>query len=283
MRKVFQSRRFLPLSVAFLLSLALFAERQPYSRYQTIVDRQMFGLPPVGFDPTKPPSEVSRMDSRAEQEVAKEKEKLKSSIHFSVINLTPEGDTAVGFTDKSNPKELHHYYLKVGESRDGWLVKEADAAARTMTIVKGELEVALALGGDSSKGAGTTSDRSDLANVPMPLKAEAETAPHSRLLGRARMGSLRERRLAREQRLQTEEKRLADEKKRFDEEKAQREAQEQAQREQDRAEMQEQFLKFREEIRRNRLEKADAAAESAQDAPSEHAEVPPEESAQAVE
>ena len=129
------------------------AERQPYDRYQSIVDRQMFGPLPAGFDPTKSPSEVSKSSgSASEKELTKEQEKVKSSIRFSVINVTPDGDTAIGFTDNSNPKAPVHYYMKVGESRGGWEVKEADAKAATMTIVKDGVEVSLSLGGDSSKG-----------------------------------------------------------------------------------------------------------------------------------
>lgn len=137
--------------IVVTVGAAVFAERQPYSRYETIVQRQMFGQPPEGFDPTRPPSEVARSDAKAEINLTREQAKLKSAVRFSVINVTPEGETAVGFTDNSTPKEPRHYYLRVGEERDGWRVKEADAAQKTMTIVKGEVEVSLTLGGDSAR------------------------------------------------------------------------------------------------------------------------------------
>ena len=237
-----------------LLSSVVFAERQPYSRYQSIVDRQMFGVPPPGFDPTKPPSEVARGGAKTEQELTKEQEKLKSSIVFSVINVTPEGDTAVGFTDKSDPKQLHHYYLKVGEERDGWLVKEADAANKSMVIVKGELEVSLTLGGDSSKLPDATG-RAGEANVAVPqLIASSPVSARSGLLGnRSALTSLRERRRLREQRLAAEEQQIADEKKRLEEEKAQREAHEKQVREQEKEEMRQQFLSLADEIRKSRM------------------------------
>ena len=41
-----------------------FADDGSFDRYQSIVDRQMFGRPPVGFDPTKPPSEVSKKEQK---------------------------------------------------------------------------------------------------------------------------------------------------------------------------------------------------------------------------
>ena len=128
------------------------AERMPFSRYQSIVDRQMFGQPPPGFDPTRPASEVAK--TAAPVELTKEQEQVRSAIHFSLINITPAGETAVGFTDNSDIKAPVHYYLKVGEKRNGWEVKSADPVAATMTIAKGEIEVSLELGGSSSSAPG---------------------------------------------------------------------------------------------------------------------------------
>ena len=106
-----------------LAASALHAEQQPFERYQPIIDRQMFGQPPPNFDPAKPPSEAPRGGAaRGEEELTREQAVIKSSIHFSAINVTPDGATAVGFTDNSNPKTPVHYYLKVGEKRNGWEV-----------------------------------------------------------------------------------------------------------------------------------------------------------------
>lgn len=136
--------------------LPAYAEKPAFDRYRTILDRQMFGPLPDGFDPTKLPSEVSRTSSaasgRAAEQLTKEQEKLKSAVRFSVINMTPQGDVAVGFTDSSEAKSPRHYYLRVGETRDGWLVKEADPETATMTVAKGEIEVTLSIGQDSAKG-----------------------------------------------------------------------------------------------------------------------------------
>ena len=133
---------------------ALFAEQQPFERYQPIIDRQMFGQPPPNFDPTKPSSEAPKGNARGEEELTREQAVIKSSIHFSAINVTPEGATAVGFTDNSNPKMPVHYYLKVGEERNGWKVTEADPVKATMTIVKDDVEVSLELGANSGGGKG---------------------------------------------------------------------------------------------------------------------------------
>lgn len=231
-------------SILALTAFAAFADKQPFDRYQSIIDRQMFGPLPPGFDPTKMPSEVSKSSSAAEKQLTQEQEKLQSSIHFSVINVTPDGETAVGFTDNSDPKAPVHYYLKVGETRNGWEVKAADPAAATMTIAKGDVEVSLSIGGNSAKNAGATSRAGGAA--PGALRPGGQQ--RSALLG----GSLRQRRQLR----QKEEREAAAKKQ---EEQAAREAerqaqaeQEKAQREADRAELRQQFMAMREEIKRVR-------------------------------
>ena len=137
-----------------LAASALTAEQQPFERYQPIIDRQMFGQPPPNFDPTKPSSEAPKGSARGAEELTREQAVIKSSIHFSAINVTPDGATAVGFTDNSNAKMPVHYYLKVGEERNGWKVIEADPVKASMTIVKDDVEVSLELGANSGNGKG---------------------------------------------------------------------------------------------------------------------------------
>ena len=236
------------LVIAFV-SIA-WAEKQPYERYQSIVDRQMFGPLPPGFDPTKSPSEVQRSSSQEEKLLTKEQEKLQSAIHFSVINVTPEGDTAVGFTDNSDPKAPVHYYLKVGEKRNGWEVKEADPAKASMTIAKGEIEVSLSLGGNSAKEAGATAKSSGTADSHSPMRS---TLQRPGLLGG---GSLRARRLQRQQQEKAaQEKAEAAAAEKEAERQAQAE-QEKAQREAERAEQRQQLLAIQEELKRVREAKS---------------------------
>ena len=175
------------LTAAAATAVSAFAEKQPYSRYRSIVDRQMFGALPAGFDPTKLPSEVSKSSASQRAELTKEQEKLKSAIRFSVINMTPDGQVAVGFTDSSDGKNPRHYYLKVGESRGGWLVKEADPETATMTVAKGEIEVTLTIGGDSAKDAAATAKAG-----PAPAATNAHGGQSGLL------GTLRGRRLKRD-------------------------------------------------------------------------------------
>ena len=235
---------------AVLAVASAFAEKQPLERYQSIINRQMFGPLPPGFDPTKLPSEVQK-SSASEKELTKEQEQLKSAIHFSVINVTADGQAQVGFTDNSNPKAPKNYFLKVGESRDGWTVKEADAEKATMTIAKDEIEVSLSLGGNSANTAAATS-RAGVASGAAP-KNSMRQGLHSG-------GSLLSRRLQRRQaeaaaQAVAAEKAAAAAAEKEAERQAQAE-QEKAQREQERAEQRQQLLAIQEELKRVREQKA---------------------------
>ena len=235
----------LALAGAVALATDASAERQPYERYQSIVDRQMFGPLPVGFDPTKSPAEVSKSGSAAaEKELTKEQEKVKSAIRFSVINVTPQGETAIGFTDNSDPKAPVHYYLKVGESRGGWEVKEADAKAATMTIAKDGVEVSLSLGGDSAKDGKTQA---------ATTAADAASRRRSPML--TTLGSRRRARQEREEADQLAAAKREEERKAREEERARRDEEEKAQREAEREEQRRQLQQIQEELRKAREER----------------------------
>ena len=254
-------------AVAVLFCLAAVAERQPVDRYQTIIDRQMFGQPPPNFDPTKPPSQVQKGAGDA-KELTREQEAVKSSIHFSAINVTPAGDVAVGFTDNSDSKQPIHYYLKVGEERNGWKVLEADPVKASMRIAKGDIEVELGLGANSAKGGGSTS-RAGATATASAAPAVASAGLRAGLLASRSPGgfsgpmtggaSLRERRAAKELARQ-EEKALEDKRKAEAAEKEkEREAQRQAEREEQRRELQllkDELKAQREAVERAREERA---------------------------
>lgn len=244
--------------------LSAAAEKLPFERYQSIIDRHPFGVPPPGFDPDRLPEDVqsSRAAEKSAKEVTQEQAKLQSSIQFSVITVTPEGDTAVGFTDNSDPKAPRHYYLKVGEERDGWVVKEADATKAWMKIAKDELEVELEIGGNSAGGAKGGTLRpppaSLLGNRSFPLRGgnANPSAPRPAFAagGVAAVSpmSLRERRRLRQEEAQAAQAKAAAEaaerKAREDEEKAARDAE----REAERAEHRAQLLAIQEELKRAR-------------------------------
>lgn len=245
-----------------VFALALFAERQPIERYQPIIDRSMFGRPPPGFDPTKPSSEVSKSDTKTQDELQAQAN-IKTAIRFSAINVTPEGSTAVGFTDSSDAKNPVHYYLKVGESRNGWLVKDADPVKATMTIAKDDVEVMLSIGGNSAQA-----DASVKGNTPRALGGSGLLSRRTGLATSQQPGtplsSLRGRRLLREQQRQAdaaeaeakkeaEAQRQAEAQRREEEERAQRAA--------EREEQRTQLLQIQEELRKAR--EARAAQEAA--------------------
>ena len=249
------------LCVIFVLSAL--AERQPYERYQTIVDRQMFGPPPADFDPTKMPSEVAKTKAKADQELTKEQEQLKSAIRFSVINQTPDGQVAVGFTDNTDSKNPCHYYLKVGETRGGWLVKEADPETATMTIAKGEIEVTLSIGGDSAKDAGATAKAGAAkADDGIALQSASVRArsPLLRTLGGRRRERAAEAREREEERLKEQEA-----------QRREREEERQA-REAEREEQRNQLLAIQSELKAMREKKQAAAAQATQEAEQETSE-----------
>jgi hypothetical protein len=227
----------------FVMALSpVFAEegaivQKDLGEYQTIVDRQMFGPLPETFDPTKSPGQgVAETRGKEAPELTKEQENIQKSVHFSVINRTPSGESVVGFSDNSNPKEPRHYYMKVGEKRDGWLVKNADAASETMTLVKDGVEVTMKLGDKS--GSAVVPAAGTPVTMALHNTAGANTGTASSLyrrglggglLGRRGGASLRSRRLeaqkeAEEQRMKEEASKRAEEETRRSEEAAERKA-----------------------------------------------------------
>ena len=236
---------------ALLLISAAFAEKQPFSRYESIIIRQMFGPLPPGFDPTKSPNDVQKTSSRDEKQLTQEQEKLQSSIHFSVINVASDGQPEVGFTDNSDPKAPRHYFMKVGESRDGWTVKEADPENATMTIVKDEIEVSLSLGGNSAKDGGTSKAGGAPASAANGLRRSGGL-----LSGGIMGGSMRARRLQRQQEAQAAAAKQQEEQAARDAERQAQAEQEKQQREQERAEQRQQLLAIQEELKRVREQKA---------------------------
>lgn len=175
------------------LGLSLAAATRPFADYQTVIDRQMFGAPPKGFDPSKMPSDVAKANSKAEQEKSKAEEKIRRAIRFSVLNVTADGEVMVGFTDQRDAKNPLNYYMKVGETRNGWTVKDADRTEATMTIVDEEgIEVSLRLGGDSASDPQSVKALAENKAVSNANAAAPTTAGAPRLL------SMRARRMAKE-------------------------------------------------------------------------------------
>ena len=252
------------LRIAFLAALAALvaaAERQPLERYQSIIDRQMFGELPDDFDPSKLPSEVQKTSSRAAKELSAEQEKLKSAIHFSVINVRADGRVEVGFTDNTDPKEPRHYFICEGETAGGWTVEEADRDTATMTISKDGVSLELKLGDNSAKGGGSMKRSGD---------ASASAPRNAMVYGNGAGGfvSARRRREQREAEREAEDKKRREEEERKRAEERAEEAAREEQRAAEREEQRKQLLAIQEELRRVRETKAaekEKEAESAGD------------------
>jgi hypothetical protein len=126
-----------------------------FERYQSIIDRQPFGLAPAGFDPSKPVCKArpAAEEGITEAEINAEEQRLMASVRVSILNVTPEGVVMAGFTD-STAQPPANYYLKVGDtSTDAarWTVKNADPAAGTVTLSKDGIVVTLSVGGATKK------------------------------------------------------------------------------------------------------------------------------------
>ena len=164
---------------------------QPFERYQTVIDRKPFGPEPLNFDPEAAPGSVSANaggvagEMTAEQRTAEEQQ-LAASIRVSMINVTPAGAVAVGFSDTSvNPAE--NYYLTVGRSQNGWTVKSADPATESVTIEKGGVDVTVKLGetiGGKAKGG-----RLDIGIRPMTLQTKGASTDVSHAAGAVSVAS----------------------------------------------------------------------------------------------
>ena len=128
-----------------------------FAPYQTILDRMPFGPVPPNFDPEAPPGNAAAAAAaaagNAAVELTESEQQIVSSVRVSILNVTPSGEIAVGFTD-SAAQPAENYYLKVGEKRGVWEVKEADPAEQTVVLVKNGIEATLKVGEGTADGKG---------------------------------------------------------------------------------------------------------------------------------
>ena len=154
---------------------------QPFERYQTVIDRKPFGPEPVNFDPEAAPGSAAAAAGAAgemtEEQRTAEEQQLAASVRVSMINVTPSGAVAVGFTDSSaNPPE--NYYLLAGRSQNGWTVKSTDPATETVVLEKGGVEVKVKLG-ETSGGGNAKAAKGRRALQPMTLQSKGGAPVHS--------------------------------------------------------------------------------------------------------
>ena len=251
-----------------------------FERYRTILDRMPFGPEPANFNPDAPGGRggaagdgVGEIDPAAQEAMkSQEEQQILASVRISALNVTPSGKIAVGFTDSSK-QPAGTYYLKVGETRDGWTVKSADAREMKVTLEREGVEATLGLGegsGDQGKdgkkgarGQGMGVIRPPvgrLAQAGLLRPASAQTSESAPSAGGSAIANLRARRAQKEAERQEEAARqaAADEQARADREKADAERERAAvEREQQR----ETLLQIQEELRRQREAKEQQQAQ----------------------
>jgi len=242
------------------------------ARYQAITDRMPFGTEPEGFDPENPTkggpggrgADGALTPEQEAQLQSEEAQKIIASVRVSMLNVTPSGKIAIGFTDNS-AQPAANYYLKVGESRDGWTVKDADAREQVVTLVKDGVEAELKLG-EGSDGKGGKGEKggkgprlTGRAAAGANAAAQAPAAPAA-----SSLAELRGRRARRQAAMQAEVQAAQAKAAALEQEKKDREAERAAEREQAAAEREQQrqaLLQIQEDLRRQREERQKAEAE----------------------
>ena len=136
--------RALTVFLAFLSFSHVADASRPFELYEPIIDKCLFGPPPD--DPAVIPEKNSASAVKDEKEIAMEQERLEKAVAVSALQQTPDGTVKVGFSDSSASKTPIHYYLAVGETKDGWLVKSADVVAKSVILKKDSVEIERTLG-----------------------------------------------------------------------------------------------------------------------------------------
>ena len=278
------------LSAVIALAAAFCIAAQPFERYQTVIDRKPFGPEPVNFDPEAAPGSAAANAAAADGEMTEEQrtveeQQLAASVRVSMINITPAGDVAVGFSDTSvNP--IENYYLKVGRSQNGWTVKSADPASESVTLEKGGVDVTVKLG-ETSGGGNAKGGKGGRGMRPMTLQSrggtpaapsDAEEGKHRpQLFGTRPLGglaNLRKRRAEEKRKAEAEAARKAEaeavaaaerEEKAAREEEEKRAQEEQKAREaEERAQQREELRQIKEQLRKEREAKMSAQQQEEQ-------------------
>ena len=113
----------------------------PFSDYQPILDRMPFGALPPGFGQVA----VDPVQTQTDAQLLAEQQKLAKQVNMSAVTITPNGATAIGFTDLSEKPPVS-YYLLVGDSAGGWTVVKADYDEEWAQIEKEGVTITLQLG-----------------------------------------------------------------------------------------------------------------------------------------
>ncbi len=244
---------------SMLIAISFFASAQrPFDLYKTIIDKNPFGPPPA--DPTVLPEKASRGSAYGDvdRETAKEIQQLEKTVTVSAIVQQPSGKVMVGFSDSSNASSCKHYYLAVGETKDGWAVVSADVLTKKVLLEKDSIQIERVLGEKAQaatpNGAAASLPNAAEASRPSLLSG---ASPRPLLLGGAG-GTMRSRR---QRRLDEEAAALAREQARKASEEVA--AQQRSKDEAERAELRQSLMDLKDEIKRR--EERSAAGDSKND------------------
>ena len=139
------------------------------SPYTIILDKMPFGTPP---DPAALNAAAAGID---EAKMKLEQQKLAETFSWTAINITPDGKTAIGFTDLS-AKPPASYYMTVGESANNWTVIDADYKDETATIEKDGVCISLKFG-NKSPIAGATPGQTPANSSLVPVSGHNHLSP----------------------------------------------------------------------------------------------------------
>ncbi|MBO4286889.1 MAG: hypothetical protein J5985_01845 [Kiritimatiellae bacterium] len=123
---------------------------KPYTidRYQSILDRMPFGPLPPNFsengDPEPAPA-MTEEELKTAEEVRVEQQQLAKGVKVSCVNINPDGEVMVGFTD-TNEKPPINFYMAVGDERKGWSIVDADYDKEWAQLKKDDIVITMKLG-----------------------------------------------------------------------------------------------------------------------------------------
>ena len=133
-------------------ALAVVAVDEGFKPYQTILERMPFGRPPAGFDPDNPgihmpsKSAVELKVPATNQEQEKLAEYIRSIVRVCALNVPPNGEPVVGFTDAAHTPPRNHLLAR-GQTADGWTVLDIDTDSCRAVLSREGVSVSFALSG----------------------------------------------------------------------------------------------------------------------------------------
>ncbi|MBP5509983.1 MAG: hypothetical protein J6Z49_03625 [Kiritimatiellae bacterium] len=153
---------------------------KPYAidRYQSILDRMPFGPLPPNFSEDGEPEPAPVMteeEIKTAEEIRVEQQQLAKGVKVSCVNINPDGEVMVGFTD-TDEKPPINFYMAVGDERKGWSIVDADYDKEWAQLKKNDIVITMKLGEGlidapaGSKGA-TMSNTVSVASAAPPAPA----------------------------------------------------------------------------------------------------------------